>query len=129
MFLVLGTVWNIKNSREIIGHIYEQSPSYTEVIEVEENPHSDLPFHYLRKDQKFFYNFEEFVKNRAVRRDTAKKGQLFGQCSRTVCTNEAHYEHRDLVGQYYCLSCAKKINSLCGENVVPLPFHSIPRLS
>lgn len=131
MFLVLGTMWNIKNSREIIGHIYEVSPSYTEVLEIEENPYSDEPYHYLRKGQKFFHNFNEFVKNRAILRDTAqrggfgkvKKGALYGECNRTVCTNEAHYEHRDLVGKHYCLPCAKKINQLCGENVVPLPFH------
>ncbi len=122
MFLVLGTRRNMLHAREIIGHLYENAPSYTEVIEVEENPYSDEPYHYLRKNQQFFHNFEEFVKNRAVRRDTAKKGQLFGQCSRTVCTNEAQYEHRDLVGQHYCFPCAKKINELCGENVVPLPF-------
>lgn len=122
MFLVLGTQFNKMNAIEIIGHLFEVAPSYTEVVEVHCNPYSDLPLYYLGRRQ-MFESFEDFTHQRALHRLNAKKGSLYGECSRSVCTNEAHYEHRDLVGQHYCLKCARKINQSCNDDtVVPIPF-------
>lgn len=122
MFLVLGTPRNAMNSRLIMGHLYEVPPSYTEVIEVEENPHSDLPFYYLRKGQKLFTSYAEFSQLYLELRESARKGDLYGQCNRTVCNGEAQFEHRDMPGKFYCLKCAKKINQLCGEALFELPI-------
>lgn len=122
MFLVLGTPRNVMNSRLIMGHLYEVPPSYTDVIEVEENPHSDLPFFYLKKGQKLFVSYTEFDRLHSELRQSAKKGDLYGECNRGVCTDEAQFEHRDMPGKFYCLKCAKKINQLCEEVLFELPI-------
>jgi hypothetical protein len=50
------------------------------------------------------------------------KGQRGGLCARTVCHNPAENFFHPALGWFYCGSCARRVNEVCGQCVIaPLP--------
>lgn len=46
------------------------------------------------------------------------KGGFLGECNRTVCDNIARFQHIDNL-QYYCVECARMINEVNGQELIP----------